>query len=54
MSPLTTIVFAILFIVAGYALHHRGLDRGDLIEAYAAAGIAGIIGLCMVVSVLVV
>lgn len=42
MSPLTTIMFSLIFALAGYHLYRASADRGADVEAYA-AGVSGLI-----------
>lgn len=42
MSPLTTIMFAVLFAAAGWRLYCLSVIRGHYVEAYAAAGLSAL------------
>lgn len=53
MSPLTALLFALLFAIAGCRLSCLAASRGHSVEAYAAAGLSALISAGLVGQIVV-
>lgn len=53
MSPLTAIMFTVIFVLAGRDLYRVAVARGHYVEAYAGAGLSALICVGLVTQLVV-